>query len=105
MFESPAARKSASARNSRTRSNISPEFMKAYFEALATLDGAKPPAKLPGARKPFIGSLISIFGPLSSRAMRFTKDDKRGVLNRYCETVGDLAFAALRREDVEAKPR
>ena len=30
-----------------------------------------------------------------------TKADKRGVLNRFCEAVGDLPYAAYRKEDVE----
>jgi integrase len=81
--------------------NITPEFMKAYFEALATLDGAKPAPKLPREKTFFW--LVDQY----CRSQPFqkyddlTKADKRGVLNRFCENAGDLPFDAYRKEDVE----
>ena len=33
---------------------------------------------------------------------QLTQADKRGVLDRFCQTAGDLPYAALRKEDVEA---
>jgi site-specific recombinase XerD len=39
--------------------------------------------------------------PEFARYDKATQDDKRGVLNRYCETAGDLPYASLRKEDVE----
>jgi integrase len=81
--------------------NISPEFMKAYFDALAALDGAKPLPKLP-REKTFNWLVDQYFrSPEFGRYDDLTKADKRSVLNRYCEAAGDLPFAALRKEDVE----
>jgi hypothetical protein len=47
---------------------VTPEFMKAYFAALAVLDGAKPAPKLP-RKKRSRGWWISIFGPKNSSEM------------------------------------
>jgi integrase len=82
--------------------NISSEFMKAYFEALATLDGAKAPPKAP-REKTFFWLVDQYFrSPVFKRYDPLTTQlDKRGVLNRYCEAIGDLPYAALRKEDVE----
>lgn len=81
--------------------NISPEFMKAYFDALAALDGAKPPVKLQREETLYWLADQYFRSPEFARYDDLTKADKRGVLNRYCETIGDLPFAALRKEDVE----
>jgi hypothetical protein len=43
-----------------TKGNITPEFMKAYFDALAVLDGTKAAPKTP-RDKTFSGLSISIF--------------------------------------------
>jgi site-specific recombinase XerD len=81
--------------------NISSEFMKAYFEALATLDGAKAPPKTP-PEKTFFWLVDQYFrSPEFARYDELTRADKRGVLNRYFHSIGDLPFAALRKEDVE----
>jgi integrase len=81
--------------------NISPEFMKAYFEALASLDGAKPLPKLP--REKSFSWLVDQY--LRSEEFKryddLTKADKRGVLNRFCVSAGELPYGAFRKEDVE----
>lgn len=81
--------------------NITPEFMKAYFAALALLDGAKPSPKLP-REKTFLWLVDQYFR--SEEFKRYddlTKADKRGVLTRFCETAGELPYGAYRKEDVE----
>ncbi len=81
--------------------NITAEFMTAYFDALASLDGATPPPKMP-REKTFYWLVDQYFRSAEfARYDELTKADKRGVLNRYCDTAGDLPFAALRKEDVE----
>jgi site-specific recombinase XerD len=81
--------------------NITPEFMNAYFEALATLDGAKAPPKIP-REKTFLWLVDQYFRSEQFRRYdELTQADKRGVLNRYCETAGELPYTALRKEDVE----
>src|SRR3954452_11039977 len=83
------------------RGNISPEFMKAYFDALATLDGAKAPPKLPRETTFFWLVDRYIKSEEFKRYDELTQADKSGVLNRFCEAVGELPYAALRKEDVE----
>ena len=80
---------------------ITPEFMKAYFDALANLDGAAPVLKAP--REKTFDWLVNqyLHSPEFARYDKATQDDKRGVLNRYCKTAGDLPYASLRKEDVE----
>jgi integrase len=81
--------------------NITPEFMKAYFDALASFDGAKVPPKVP-REKTFFWLVDQYFrSEQFKRYDELTQADKRGVLNRFCETVGELPYAALRKEDVE----
>jgi site-specific recombinase XerD len=81
---------------------ITPEFMKAYFDALAALDGVKPAPKLP--REKTFYWLVDQY-TRSAEFARYdeltTQPDKRGVLNRFCETAGELPYAAYRQEDVE----
>lgn len=81
--------------------NITPEFLKAYFDALAGLDGAKPAPKLP--REKTSNWLVDQYTRSAEfgRYDELTKADKRGVLSRYCETAGEFPYAALRKEDVE----
>jgi integrase len=80
---------------------ITPDFMKAYFDALAVLDGAKAPPKTP-REKTFFWLVDQYFRSAEfGRYDDLTKADKRSVLNRYCKAAGDLPYAALRKEDVE----
>ena len=83
--------------------NITPAFMKAYFEALARLDGetAAPP-KTP-REKTFYWLVDQYYrSPKFKNYDPATQADKRGVLNRFCRTAGDLPYAAFRKSDVEA---
>jgi integrase len=83
--------------------NITSAFMKAYFEALARLDGetAAPP-KTP--REKTFYWLVDQYcrSPKFKNYDPATQADKRGVLNRFCKTAGDLPYAAFRKSDVEA---
>jgi site-specific recombinase XerD len=84
-----------------TTGQITPEFMKAYFDALEAVDGAKVAPKLP-REKTFFWLVDQYFrSPPFKKYDDLTKADKRGVLNRFCEAVGDLPYAAYRKEDVE----
>ena len=77
------------------------ECLSRYFDALATLDGNKAPPKTP-REKTFFWLVDQYFrSEPFKRYDELTKADKRSVLNRYCETAGDLPYAALRKEDVE----
>ncbi|MGY4411953.1 site-specific recombinase XerD [Bradyrhizobium sp. LB7.1] len=82
--------------------NITAEFMKAYFDALAQLDGVKTAPKLP--REKTFYWLVDQY-TRSAEFARYddltTQPDKRGVLNRFCETAGELPYASYRQEDVE----
>jgi integrase len=81
--------------------NISAEFLKSYFEALSVLDGAKPTPKAP-REKTFFWLVDQYFrSETFNRYDDLTKADKRGVLNRFCETVGELPYAEFRKQDVE----
>lgn len=83
--------------------NVTPEFMAAYWMALGAIDArpAAPPA-LP-REKTFYWLVDQYYRSETFKNFdALTQADKRGVLNRYCETAGPLPFAALRREDVEA---
>jgi integrase len=81
--------------------NVTAEFMSAYFDALGTLDRVPQAPKLP-REKTFNWLVTQYFhSPEFARYDKATKDDKRGVLNRYCETAGDLPYASLRKEDIE----
>lgn len=81
---------------------ITPAFMKSYFEAIETLDGrAAAPPKTP-REKTFYWLVDQYYrSPKFIGFDALTQADKRGVLNRFCKTAGDLPYAALRREDVE----
>jgi integrase len=81
---------------------ITPAFMKAYFEALEALDGKRAAPKTPREKtfywlvdQYYRSSKFKNFDPL-------TQADKRSVLNRYCETAGELPYASCRKDDVEA---
>ena len=83
--------------------HVTPEFMKAYFEALERSEGKAPaPPKAP--REKTLYWLVDQY----YRSNKFkgfdlgTQADKRSVLNRYCQTVGDLPYAAVRKKDIEA---
>ncbi|MFT4115609.1 tyrosine-type recombinase/integrase [Bradyrhizobium sp.] len=81
---------------------ITPEFMKAYFAALEKIDGqADAPPKTP-REKTFYWLVDQYFR--SGEFLKFdrlTQADKRSVLNRFCETAGELPYAAYRKQDVE----
>ena len=80
---------------------ITPEFMKAYFEALAALDGGKPPPK-PPREKTFFWLVDQYFRSEEFRRYDdLTKADKRSVLNRFCQTAGELPYSDYRQEDME----
>ncbi|MCK1618932.1 site-specific integrase [Bradyrhizobium sp. 159] len=82
---------------------ITPAFMKAYFEALQAIEGkASAPPTLPREKtfnwlvdKYYRSNKFKGFDPL-------TQADKRSVLDRFCQTAGNMPFAAYRKEDVEA---
>jgi hypothetical protein len=82
---------------------ITPAFIKAYFEALETL-GEKPAAPPKTPREKTFYRLVDQYYR-SSKFKNFdqlTQADKRSVLDRFCQTAGDLPYAACRKEDVEA---
>jgi integrase len=80
--------------------NITPEFLKAYFAALENLDRPTPP-KTP-REQTFYWLVDQYYRSSEFRAFDpQTQADKRNVLNRFCETAGQLPYAALRKEDVE----
>jgi integrase len=81
---------------------ITPAFMKAYFGAMEALDGKRAAPKTPREKtfywlvdQYYRSSKFKNFDPL-------TQADKRSVLNRYCETAGELPYASCRKDDVEA---
>jgi integrase len=83
--------------------NITPAFTKAYFEAVESLEG-KPTAPPRVSREKTFYWLVDKYYR-SNEFKRFdplTQADKRSVLDRFCQTAGNLPYAALRKEDVEA---
>jgi integrase len=81
---------------------ITPAFMKAYFEALEALDGNRAAPRTP-REKTFYWLADQYYrSPKFKSFDQLTQADKRGVLDRFCQTAGDLPYAALRKEDVEA---
>ena len=83
------------------RGNITPEFMKAYFDALASVDGAKVQPKTHREKTFFWLVVQYLRSPIFEKYDSSTQADKRGVLNRFCEGAGDLPYSAYRKEDVE----
>src|ERR1035437_3396123 len=82
--------------------NVTPEFMKAYFEALTVLEGKSLAAPVVPRERTFFWLVDQYFrSDVFKRYDKLTQSDKRSVLNRYCETAGALPYAALRKEDVE----
>jgi integrase len=82
--------------------NATPAFMKAYLEALDALEGKAAAPKTP-REKTFYWLLDQYYRSNRFKGFdRATQADKRSVLNRFCETIGDLPYAAFRRKDVEA---
>jgi integrase len=80
---------------------ITPEFMKAYFEALERLDRPAPP-KVP-REKTFYWLVDQYYrSPKFNGFDETTQAHKRSVLNRFCETAGKLPYAAFRKKHVEA---
>jgi integrase len=80
---------------------ITPEFMEAYFKALTVLDDAKPAPK-PPREKTFFWLVDQYFRSEEFRRYDdLTKADKRGVLNRFCQTAGEFPYSAYRQENME----
>jgi hypothetical protein len=82
--------------------NIRPEFMRAYFAALESLEGNAPSPPATPREKTFYWLVDQYYR--SDEFKRFdvlTQNDKRGVFNRFCESAGNLPFDAFRAEDVE----
>jgi integrase len=76
--------------------------MKAYFDALAALEGKPAAAPATPREKTFYWLVDQYYrSDVFKRFDKLTQADKRGVLNRFCETAGALPFASLRTEDVE----
>lgn len=81
---------------------ITEAFMKAYFTALAAIDGKTPATATPPRDKTFNWLVDQYYrSPEFGRFDPLTQADKRSVLNRFCATAGDLPYAAFRRDDVE----
>jgi len=81
---------------------VTPAFMKVYFEALEALDGKRPAPKTP-REKTFYWLVDQYYrSPKFKNFDPLTQADKRSVLNRYCETAGNLSYASCRKDDVEA---
>lgn len=81
---------------------ITEAFMKAYFAALAAIDGKAPAPATPPREKTFNWLVDQYYrSPEFGRFDPLTQADKRSVLNRFCATAGDLPYAAFRRDDVE----
>jgi FMN phosphatase YigB (HAD superfamily) len=81
---------------------ITPEFMKAYFEALELLENRRAaPPKLP--REQTFYWLVDKYyrSPKFKSFDQLTQADKRSVLDRFCQTAGNLPYASFRKEDVE----
>ena len=69
---------------------ITAEFMKAYFEALEALEGKPATPKVP-REKTFYWLVDQYYR--SNKFKGFdpaTQSDKRGILNRFCVTAGNL---------------
>jgi integrase len=80
--------------------NITPEFLKAYFAALEILDRPSPPKTPREETFYWLADQYyrsSEFGAFDSQTQAY----KRRVLNRFCQTAGNLPFSACRKEDVE----
>ncbi|EFI51324.1 MULTISPECIES: tyrosine-type recombinase/integrase [Afipia] len=82
---------------------ITPEFMKAYLDALASLDKETSSAPKASREKTFSWLCDQYYRSAEfQRFDRLTQADKRGVLNRFCAAgAGDLPYAAFRQADVE----
>ncbi len=78
---------------------ITEAFIKAYFAALASFDNSDAAAPQTPREKTF-SWLVDQYcrSDVFKRYDRLTQADKRGVLNRFCETAGKLPYAAFRKE-------
>jgi integrase len=81
---------------------ITPAFMKAYFEAWESLeDQTAAPQVL--REKTFYWLVDQYYRSNKFKGFdQATQADKSSVLNRFCQTVGNLPYAAFRKKDVEA---
>jgi integrase len=81
---------------------ITPAFMTAYFEAIKSFD-SKPAVPTTPREKTFYWLVDQYYRSSKFRSFDpLTQADKRSVLNRYCETAGNLPYASCRKDDVEA---
>ena len=72
--------------------------MKAYFEALEALDGKRAAPKTP-REKTFYWLVDQYYrSPKFKSFDPLTQADKRSVLNRFCETAGNLPYASSARK-------
>jgi integrase len=82
--------------------SITPEFMKAYFGALEALEG-KASAPTIKREQTFYWLVDKYYRSNKFKGFdALTQADKRSVLDRFCQTAGNLPFAAYRKQDVEA---
>ena len=77
--------------------------MAAYFKALDSLEGKRPePPKTP-REKTFYWLVDQYYrSPKFKSFDPLTQADKRSVLDRFCQTAGNLPYASFRKKDVEA---
>ncbi|WP_244427733.1 tyrosine-type recombinase/integrase [Sinorhizobium fredii] len=82
--------------------NITEDFMKAYWTALAVLHGTVPPKKKTPREETFDWLVDQYFrSGTFQRLDPITQRDKRSVLQRFCATAGPLPYKKFRQEDVE----
>ncbi|TBA86296.1 integrase [Rhizobium ruizarguesonis] len=83
------------------RGNITEAFMKAYWAALAVMDGATPPKNEVPREDTFDWLVDQYFRSNEfNRLESTTQTDKRSVLARFCVTAGPLPYKRFRQQDV-----
>ncbi len=83
------------------RGNIAEAFMKAYWAALAALDGAAPPKKEVPREDTFDWLVDQYYRSNEFKRLELmTQSDKRSVLSRFCATAGPLPYKKFRQQDV-----
>jgi integrase len=82
---------------------ITPAFMKAYFEALESIEGKLLETPTVWREQTFYFLVDKYYRSNKFKSYdALTQADKRSVLDRFCQTAGNLPFAAYRKEHVEA---